>query len=51
MLSVCVETIFENINLQRKFSVKNKYILLPHPLFSIIINYGTMKELKWFKQL
>ena len=29
----------------------NKYILLPHPLFSMIINSGAWKELKWFKQL
>ena len=39
-------TISEKINLQKKFFVINKYILLPHPLFSIIINSGTMKELK-----
>ena len=51
MLSICLETISEKINLQKKVFRDKKCILLPHPLFSIIINSGAMKELKWFKQL
>ena len=47
MLSLCVETISEKINLiKKKDLVTNKYKLLPHSLLSMIINSDEMKELK-----
>ena len=44
MLSVCVETIFERLTDAKKLSVTYYYILLPHPLYPMIINsaqYGS----------
>ena len=45
MLFVCVETISVKINLQKNVFF-DKYILLPDPLFSIIINSGAMIQLQ-----
>ena len=45
MLSVFVETLRRLTN-KRKFTLRNKYIFLPHPLFSMIIYSDAMKEIK-----
>ena len=36
---------------KRKFNVRNRYILKPHPLFSMTIFSGAMNQIKWPKQL
>ena len=42
---------FENMTNKRKFILKNKYSVLPHPLFSTIIYSDAMKEIKWPENL
>ena len=44
MLPVCVETIIDKLTDKRKFIIRNKYILLSYPLFSMIIYSDKMKE-------
>ena len=45
MLYVCIETSFEILTNKRKFWLTNKYIVLPHPLFSMAIYFDALKEL------
>ena len=46
-----VGLVLRRLTNERKFILRNKYILLPHPLFSTIIYSDAMKEIKLLEKL